>query len=1109
MSDDRKPIRRPRGPTTSPVNPLREPVPSSEAPEELHIKLEHLARAQWERGQRRAEQRQRVNPFQAPPLAPGVKKPGGGILLAQDENINSYFNWAQSSLAGAFEEGQAWLGFAYLSELAQRPEYRTLSEVIGAEATREWIELKSVGEEDKSDKIRELDDALKEYEVRDRFKTMSDYDGFMGRSHLYIDTGDTDDPSELKTPLGDGRSALSKLKLRRKGHALLRFHPVEAVWVWPLIYESVDPLRVDWFRPRTWQVMSKEVHESRILPFISRPVPDLLKPAYSFGGLSMSQMAKPYVDNWIRTRQAVSDLIHSYVVFVLKTNMTGWLQNAGEQLFRRAQLFNEMRDNNNLFLLDKDQEDFQNISAPLGGLHELQGQAQEHMAAVSRIPIVKLLGIQPAGLNASSEGELRSFEDWIHAYQEFFFRPRLKVCIDFVMLQLWGKVDPDITFVFKPLQQLTGREQAEIQHVKAQARMTDIEAGVIQPEEGRKAVANDPDSQYSGLDLSEMPPTPEQGQPPGPGPEEGMEGGGGPQGPGAESTLPAVGKPGLAGAGVNQIPSRGENAGGTGPGDPSEELFSGGLDLAYDAAEWKEADHPRGQPGNKGQFGPGGGSSGSGKKVVAPKSLNLKIGGQNYTVQIADGKPISVTEHMNIGGGKSEAKLLWTPRTEPTTSYYERVIQHAREEFPGEFAAPQLPNISRISSLSDIELKNANREVDEYAYHLLNNRDYDIEKLKTVGALHSEIRAEFSRREEAKKQEAIEARQSQPVGDPKGVASSSLEWGTIRGMGSGSKSEPLEPLYYAVPHGTQGIIDSARSSGYSDVTIKNVLGALKHQGHYARSEVGERGELQDIAEGQRGKAEQSLLFAIGLQQARSPGIEDKTYYRKGTFSNQPAVSTTRNSAGAMMPLDAPGKFASIGWDTKRSGKDLLAEGYLPFGETYTQGYPEEDETLWIKFPESARSLTQAQDEEEDDDSIVDLAEDDFKDKYGVEFDHDPRIPPQSVLPRIDQAATVLDYLNEGFGLKPGYVNLHKIVLQRPQSVEGCLGDYANGVVNLSVDLGNGLAPLQAGQNKQASGEFMSVLRHEIGHAWQASFEKLSGINLQELFTQIQEEKDEE
>jgi hypothetical protein len=53
--------------------------------------------------------------------------------------------------------------------------------------------------------------------------------------------------------------------------------------------------------------MGTEVHASRMPAFVGHPVPDMLKPAYSFGGLSLSQMAKPYVDIWLQTRESVGD----------------------------------------------------------------------------------------------------------------------------------------------------------------------------------------------------------------------------------------------------------------------------------------------------------------------------------------------------------------------------------------------------------------------------------------------------------------------------------------------------------------------------------------------------------------------------------------------------------------------------------------------------------------------------------------------------------------------------------------------------------------------------------------------------------------------------------
>lgn len=445
-----------------------------------------------------------VNPFVRPEHPPSVIQ--AGSQFAQDQAIEQANSWAYGNLAaGAFSEGIGFLGYAYLAELTQRPEYRRISERIATEMTRKWIKLQASGEGDKTEKIQQLEDALTRYKVRECFAEAALQDGFFGRSHLYVDTGDGDNRPEMLTPIGDGRDATSLAKIG-KGK-IKRFKPVEAVWCYPANYNSDDPTAPDWYKPSQWVVQGKQMHASRLLTFVGREVPDLLKPAYSFGGLSLSQMAKPYVDNWLQTRQSVSDIVSAFSVMVLKTNLAETINTSAEQIFARAELFNNLRDNRGLMMVDKNMEDFANVSAPLGTLDMLQAQSQEHMASVSGIPLVILLGITPTGLNASSEGEIRAFYDWINAYQVSFYSPNLTRVIDFIQLSEFGAVDPDITFAYEPLWSMDEKQIAETKKVEADTDAVLIESGVIQPEEARARIAKDPDMNYTSLSV-ESPMTP-------------------------------------------------------------------------------------------------------------------------------------------------------------------------------------------------------------------------------------------------------------------------------------------------------------------------------------------------------------------------------------------------------------------------------------------------------------------------------------------------------------------------------------------------------------------------------------------------------------------------
>lgn len=422
-------------------------------------------------------------------------------VLAQDATPYDYLNQC-----GGFGGYSGFPGYPYLAELAQLPEYRKMVSTLADEMTRKWISLRTNGEGDKSEKIQQIDAALREFRLREHFRKAAEQDGYFGRAQIYIDVTKpgskelaADDPKELQTPL-----FLSDKKLA-KG-SLIGFRTVEAMWSYPSQYNSTSPLKKGFYKPTSWYVMGNIVHDSRLLLFVSRPVPDMLKAAYSFGGISLTQLAKPYIDHWIRTRDSVSDIVHSFSVSGFLTDMEALLggdQSAADDFFKRVELFNKTRDNRGAMVLNKESEEFFQFNTPLGGLDALQAQAQEQMSAVSSIPLVKLLGITPSGLNASSDGEIRVFYDYVHSLQENLFREPLKRAMDLIQINLFGDIDPDIDFVFEPLYQLSETELAAARKSEADTDAVLIQSGVISADEARTRIASDPDGAYNSLVLND------------------------------------------------------------------------------------------------------------------------------------------------------------------------------------------------------------------------------------------------------------------------------------------------------------------------------------------------------------------------------------------------------------------------------------------------------------------------------------------------------------------------------------------------------------------------------------------------------------------------------
>ena len=426
-------------------------------------------------------------------------KPAPGVVPEGELAMDSYGYGVENNayfMNNAVADGVAFMGYPRLAEMGQRAEYRHIVSTLAEEATREWIEFRSKGEDDKKDRIDELEAEFERLRVREVFRHMSELDSMFGIGQLYIDTGLRWMSPDLETPLLVTPETIKKGSVRC-------LTPIEPIWTSPNQYNSENALSEDFYRPKRWWVMGSTVNSSRLLRFVSREVSQLLKPTYNFGGVPLIQLAKPYVDNWVRTRQSVSDLINGCSIVNLKTGLeTIYMNSSIEGLVERIEQFQMLRDNRGVFLTDKENEELQILSANLSGLGELQNQALEQICVVAQMPLVKFAGIQPAGLNASSDGEIRVWYDRVAAYQESFFGPHLKRVMHIAMLNIWGEIDEDIEFRFVPLWQLDEAAHAAIQKTKADTFAVYCELGAASNDEVREALNVDEDTPFSGVDMS-------------------------------------------------------------------------------------------------------------------------------------------------------------------------------------------------------------------------------------------------------------------------------------------------------------------------------------------------------------------------------------------------------------------------------------------------------------------------------------------------------------------------------------------------------------------------------------------------------------------------------
>nr|WP_162505190.1 anti-CBASS Acb1 family protein [Candidatus Arsenophonus triatominarum] len=111
--------------------------------------------------------------------------------------------------------------------------------------------------------------------------------------------------------------------------------------------------------------------------------------------------------------------------------------------------------------LDTEEAFFQ-INTPMTDLEKIASNYQEQLCIPSRMPVIKLLGNAPAGLNANGQGEIDVWHETISGIQERNIRPMIQQMLDYLFIAEFGQLLPEITFTFNPLDELTEKEMSEI-----------------------------------------------------------------------------------------------------------------------------------------------------------------------------------------------------------------------------------------------------------------------------------------------------------------------------------------------------------------------------------------------------------------------------------------------------------------------------------------------------------------------------------------------------------------------------------------------------------------------------------------------------------------------
>jgi phage-related protein (TIGR01555 family) len=308
--------------------------------------------------------------------------------------------------------------------------------------------------------------------------------------------------------IGDGAPDPSKPldveKVRRGG---LKYLHVLSRWeMWSASIQR-DPLDEFYGEPEYYMLNATEkggvqIHPSRVIRFIGIPILELSW-SYDGWGFSIYERVHEEIRNVTAAAGNMATMTYEGKLDVIKIpNLTNNVQSMDyrNKLTTRFSAANLNKSVHNALILDSEEEWDQkeiNLSNMPEGIRTLL----EICAGAANMPVTRLLGTSPKGLNATGHTELRNYYDHLSGEQEVDLRPRLERLDQVLVRHALGSYPADIHYEWLPLWQMTEAEAAVIALQKAQSSQIYATGGFMPPSALRKAVQTQlvQDKTYPGL----------------------------------------------------------------------------------------------------------------------------------------------------------------------------------------------------------------------------------------------------------------------------------------------------------------------------------------------------------------------------------------------------------------------------------------------------------------------------------------------------------------------------------------------------------------------------------------------------------------------------------
>jgi len=356
---------------------------------------------------------------------------------------------------------------------------RKIVDIPALDACRKWRDWQA-----KKPQIEAIEDEEKRLNVKGKILEAVKKGRLFGGAAVYIGTGDVNpgEPLDVERLQKGGLRYLNVMTRRQLSAGEIERNP-ESEW---------------YGKPKAYTLSGANgtqisIHPSRLVIFNgAMPADDEITTGVSQGwGDSVLQSTLDAIKNADSTAGNIASLVFEAKVDVIRLpNFMASLGDDGykRKIIERYTLANTAKGINGTLLLDKEEE-YETKSAQLAGLTDILMAFMQIVSGAADIPVTRLLGQSPAGMNATGTSDMKNYHDRIQSMQELELSPamrRLDECLE----RSAGVVDPDVYYRWSPLEQMSEKERADIFKTTADAARQLVGTGSGQEIIPREAVSD-------------------------------------------------------------------------------------------------------------------------------------------------------------------------------------------------------------------------------------------------------------------------------------------------------------------------------------------------------------------------------------------------------------------------------------------------------------------------------------------------------------------------------------------------------------------------------------------------------------------------------------------